>query len=195
MAQKIVILRFFKPFNVLTKFTDSEGRPTLADYIDVPDVYAAGRLDMDSEGLLILTNHAALKTRLTEPQFAHPRTYLAQVEKIPDETALEKLRKGVEIQGYKTRPAKIRLLDNEPTLPPRVPPIRERKQIPTAWLEMTLTEGKNRQVRRMTAAVGHPTLRLVRIKIGEITLHNLAPGEWAYLTAEEQKSLFKSVGL
>lgn len=195
MPDKFIVIRFFKPYDVLTKFTDEEGRPTLADYIDVPDVYAAGRLDKDSEGLLILTNHNPLKTRLTEPKYAHPRTYLVQVERIPDEVALEKLRKGVELQGYKTRPAKVKLLENEPSLPPRNPPIRERKSIPTTWLEITLTEGKNRQVRRMTAAVGHPTLRLVRTKIGEMSLAGLDLGQWAYLTDDEQKSLFKSLSL
>jgi 23S rRNA pseudouridine2457 synthase len=191
MSEKVIVIRFFKPYGVLTKFTDSEERPTLAEYIDIPNIYAAGRLDMDSEGLLILTNHKALNMRLTEPQFAHPRTYLVQVERVPDETALENLRKGVEIQGYKTRPAQVSLLGHEPELPERNPPIRFRKNVPTAWLEMTLTEGRNRQVRRMTAAVGHPTLRLVRCRIETVTLEGLQPGEWKHLTADEKKALFE----
>lgn len=195
MSEKIIVIRFYKPYGVLTKFTDPQGRPTLADYIAVPEVYAAGRLDMDSEGLLILTNHKPLNLRLTDPRFAHPRTYLVQVERIPDAAALEKLRKGVEIQGYKTRPAQVKLRKNPPDLPERLPPIRFRKNVPTAWLEMTLTEGKNRQVRRMTAAVGHPTLRLVRLKIGPVTLAGLKVGEWQFLSQPEKKALFQSVGL
>lgn len=191
MSEKVIVIRFFKPYGVLTKFTDSEERPTLAEYIDIPNIYAAGRLDMDSEGLLILTNHKALNMRLTEPRFAHPRTYLVQVERVPHQTALENLREGVEIQGYKTRPAQVSLLEHEPELPERNPPIRFRKNVPTAWLEMTLTEGKNRQVRRMTAAVGHPTLRLVRCRIETVTLEGLRPGEWKYLTADEKKALFE----
>lgn len=191
MSEKVIVIRFFKPYGVLTKFTDSEERPTLAEYIDIPNIYAAGRLDMDSEGLLILTNHKALNMRLTEPRFAHPRTYLVQVERVPHQTALENLREGVEIQGYKTRPAQVSLLEHEPELPERNPPIRFRKNVPTAWLEMTLTEGKNRQVRRMTAAVGHPTLRLVRCRIETVTLEGLRPGEWKYLTADEKKTLFE----
>jgi len=186
---KTTAIRFFKPYGVLTKFTDAEGRPTLKDFIDLPQVYPAGRLDMDSEGLLLLTDDAALQARLLEPRFAHPRTYWVQVENIPDANALEKLRRGVVIQGRKTRPAVVALLPSEPTLPPRNPPIRQRQNIPTAWLEITLTEGRNRQVRRMTAAVGHPTLRLVRIKVGEITLEGLAPGEWRRLSTEEEKKL------
>lgn len=195
MSAKIIVIRFFKPYGVLTQFTDPEGRPTLADYIPVPEVYAAGRLDMDSEGLLILTNHNPLNLRLTEPRFAHPRTYLVQVERIPDDSALEKLRKGVQIKKYKTRPAQVKLLNNAPDLPERLPPIRFRKNVPTAWLEMTLTEGKNRQVRHMTAAVGHPTLRLVRVKIATVTLERLKVGEWQMLSQPEQKALFQSVGL
>lgn len=194
MVQKITVIRFFKPYGVLTKFTDPDGRPTLAEYIDVPNVYAAGRLDMDSEGLLLLTDYAPLKTRLTEPRYAHPRTYLVQVENIPDEPALQKLRQGVIIDGRKTRPAQVHRLDHEPDLPPRDPPIRERKNIPTAWLELTLTEGRKRQVRRMTAAVGHPTLRLVRTQIGAVTLEGLKLGEWRFLTREEQAALWRSVG-
>ncbi len=187
-------LRLWKPYGVLTKFTDAEGRPTLADYVDVPDVYAAGRLDLDSEGLLLLTNNNRLNTRLTEPRYAHPRTYWAQVEHIPTETALEQLRRGVVLKDGLTRPARAHLLDGEPQvngvpLPPRSVPIRERKSIPTVWLELTLTEGRNRQVRRMTAAVGYPTLRLVRCAIGDITLEGLTLGAWDWLTAAQVKAI------
>ncbi|PJF42570.1 MAG: pseudouridine synthase [Phototrophicales bacterium] len=189
------IIRFYKPYGVLSKFTDTEGRPTLADYIDVPQVYAAGRLDKDSEGLMILTNHKRLSTRLTEPRFAHPRTYWVQVERIPDQAALRQLEQGVEIGDYRTKPSIVRLLEEPPDLPPREPPIRFRKSVPTAFIELTLFEGKNRQVRRMTAAVGHPTLRLIRIAIGPITLDGLAVGQWADLSVHERQALYKSVGL
>jgi pseudouridine synthase len=186
------LIRFWKPYNVLTKFTDAEGRPTLADYINVPDIYAAGRLDMDSEGLLLLTDSGGISTRLTDPAFAHPRTYWAQVERVPDEEALRKLREGVKVQDYVTRPAKARLID-PPDIPERPVPIRYRASIPTAWLELTLTEGRNRQVRRMTAAVGHPTLRLVRWSVGEITLEGLQPGEWQPLSEREAGLILKLV--
>lgn len=187
------IIRFWKPYNVLTQFTDAEGRPTLATYIDVPNVYAAGRLDMDSEGLLLLTDSALLKTRLMHPTFGHPRTYYAQVERVPDEAALVRLREGVTLPDGPTRPAQAALLPAEPDLPPRQPPIRFRKNVPTAWLALTLTEGRNRQVRRMTAAVGFPTLRLVRVAIGPITLDGLAPGAWRDLTVTERDRLWESL--
>lgn len=187
------VLRFWKPYNVLTKFTDTEGRPTLADYIPIADIYAAGRLDMDSEGLLILTDSGRLNTRLTDPKFAHPRTYWVQVERIPDESALQALRDGVTIKGGLTRPAQVRLLDSQPDIPPRPIPIRYRANIPDCWLEITLTEGRNRQVRRMTAAVGHPTLRLVRWAVGPVTLAGLQPGEWRELTPAEADALWQSV--
>jgi pseudouridine synthase len=176
------VIRFWKPYGVLTKFTDAEGRPTLADYITLPDVYAAGRLDMDSEGLLLLTDSGRLSTRLTDPAFEHSRTYWAQVERIPNAAALKALAEGVRVQDYVTRPAKVRLLETVPDLPERSVPIRERKNVPTAWIELTLTEGRNRQVRRMTAAVGHPTLRLVRWAVGDITLAGLQAGEWEVLS-------------
>jgi len=144
----------------------------------VPEVYPVGRLDRDSEGLLLLTDDGRMQHRLAEPKFAHPRTYYAQVERIPDEEALRRLAEGVEIQGHKTRPARVRLLPTEPDLPPRIPPIRFRKSVPDAWIELTLIEGRNRQVRHMTAAAGHPTLRLVRVAIGELRLDGLAPGKW-----------------
>ena len=185
------ILRFWKPYNVLTQFTDPQGRPTLADYITLPGVYAAGRLDHDSEGLLLLTDSGALNARLTQPQFAHPRTYWAQVERIPDEAALKQLRDGLDLKDGYTRPAQVRLIET-PDLPERPVPIRFRKNVPTAWVELTLTEGRNRQVRRMTAAVGHPTLRLVRWAIGPITLAGLQPGQWALLDADDGDALWKS---
>lgn len=186
------IIRFWKPYNVLTQFTDKEGRSTLADYIPIPNVYAAGRLDMDSEGLLLLTDSPRLKTRLTDPHYEHPRTYWVQVERIPDEAALQKLRDGVELNDGLTRPAQAELLPQAPDLPERSVPIRFRKNVPDCWLQLTLTEGRNRQVRRMTAAVGHPTLRLVRWAIGSITLAGLNPGEWRSLTRDEENALWKS---
>ena len=194
-------LLFYKPYNVLCQFTDSENplqpRRTLKDFIPIAGVYAAGRLDYDSEGLLFLTNHGRLQHLLCDPQFAHPRTYWVQVEQIPDENALNRLRKGVTIQNYQTRPAQVDLLPDDPPLPPRFPPIRYRQSIPTSWLEMTLTEGKNRQVRRMTAAVGFPTLRLVRVGLGlkqgknrlSLSLEGLQPGQWRELTDRERQSL------
>lgn len=156
----------------------------LADYVNVRDVYAAGRLDADSEGLLLLTNDGRLQHRLLQPEFAHRRTYLVQVEGAPDDGALAALREGVLVQGEWTRPAEVRVIE-EPELPPRVPPIRYRASIPTAWLELTLKEGRNRQVRRMTAAVGLPTLRLVRWSMENLTIAGLAAGEWRDLTAGE----------
>jgi len=187
-------LLFYKPYDVLTQFTDNSSetpRQTLKDYISIPAIYPVGRLDRDSEGLLLLTNHGQLQHRLSDPQFQHPRTYWVQVERIPDAAALAQLQQGVTIQGYRTRPAQVKLLPTEPSLPPREPPIRFRKNVPTAWLEMTLTEGKNRQVRRMTAAVGFPTLRLVRVAIAQLRLEGLEPGQWRDLTAPEVKELQK----
>jgi 23S rRNA pseudouridine2457 synthase len=184
-------LLFHKPYNVLSQFTPAGDKATLKDYIDVPDVYAVGRLDADSEGLLLLTDDGRLQHRLTDPKFQHPRTYWAQVENIPDSEAIDQLRTGITIQNYRTRPALVRLLEQEPDLPPRQPPIRSRQKIPTAWLEITLTEGKNRQVRRMTAAVGFPTLRLVRAAIGHITQGALLPGQWRELTTAELNILKK----
>lgn len=178
MAKLVV---FNKPYGVLTQFTDAAGRETLADYIPVPGVYPAGRLDRDSEGLLLLTDDGRLQQRLSDPRHKLPKVYWAQVEGMPDEDALERLRHGVVLDRKRTRPAKARRIE-EPRLWPRNPPIRLRKHIPTSWLEVTLTEGRNRQVRRMTAAVGHPTLRLVRHAVGGYNLDGLQPGEWREVT-------------
>ncbi len=178
-------LAFYKPYGVLPCFTDPAGRPTLADYVAVPDVYAAGRLDADSEGLLLLTSDGALAHHITDPRHKLPKVYLAQVERIPDAVALEQLRVGVTIGGTRTKPAKVRLLPGAPKLPDRLVPIRFRKSVPTTWLEITLYEGMNRQVRRMTAAVGHPTLRLVRVAIGPVRLGDLQPGQWREASSPE----------
>ncbi|MEO1400028.1 MAG: pseudouridine synthase [Cyanobacteria bacterium J06635_1] len=186
-------LIFHKPYDVLSQFTDEHGRVTLKDFIPITGVYPVGRLDRDSEGLMLLSDHAQVQHRLTQPKFEHPRTYWVQVERIPDPSSLEKLRQGVVIRGYHTRPAAVTLLTASPSLPPRNPPIRHRKQVPTAWLEITLTEGKNRQVRRMTAAVGFPTLRLVRVGIAHMRLDGLAPGQWRYLSESERRQLLRLV--
>ncbi len=183
---------FYKPYGVLSQFTDNSGetkRQTLKDYISVPAVYPVGRLDWDSEGLMLLTNNGQLQHRLSHPRFGHKRTYWVQVERIPDAVALTQLQQGVIIENYYTRPALVELLSAEPLLPPRQPPIRFRKNVPTAWLEMTLTEGKNRQVRRMTAKVGFPTLRLVRVAIADLSLEDLQPGQWRDLTPGQIKRL------
>lgn len=187
---------FYKPYCVLSQFTDNSGenkRRTLKDYISVESVYPVGRLDWDSEGLLLLTNHGQLQHRLSHPRFQHPRTYWVQVERIPNLDALRQLRAGVIIDHQRTRQALVQILNTEPQLHPRDPPIRFRKNVPTAWLEMTLTEGRNRQVRRMTAAVGFPTLRLVRVAIAHLSLEKLQPGQWRDLTPEELNPLLKLV--
>jgi len=171
------ILLLNKPYGVLTQFTDHASRPTLKDFVDVPGVYPAGRLDRDSEGLVILTDDGGLQHRLSHPKFGKEKTYLVQVEREPTEEALRALRDGVQLKDGWTKPAKARLID-EPELWPRDPPVRFRKAIPTAWIELVLSEGRNRQVRRMTAAVGFPTLRLVRTAIGPHRLDSLAPGAW-----------------
>ena len=191
-----------KPYGVLCAFTDAEarregegeGRPTLAGYVDVPGVYAAGRLDLDSEGLLLLTNDGWLIHHLSHPRYNHPKTYLAQVERAPEAEALAALRRGVLVKGRRTAPARVEVLAAEPDLPPRPVPIRTRKTVPTAWLRLVLTEGQKRQVRRMTAAVGHPTLRLVRVAIGPLELGPLQPGEWRELTAGELDALRAMLG-
>lgn len=174
------LILFNKPFHVLSAFTDNEGRRTLASFIPVPGVYPAGRLDWDSEGLLLLTDDGALQARISSPRFHLPKTYLVQVEGVPGEDALERLRRGVQLRDGPTLPAQAELID-APALWPRHPPIRERREVPVTWLRLTIREGRNRQVRRMTAAVGHPTLRLVRWAVGDWTLDGLAPGQWREL--------------
>ena len=180
-------LAFHKPYRVLSSFTDLEGRPALADYIPVPDVYAVGRLDYDSEGLLILTNDGWLNHHLAHPRYAHPKTYLAQVEGVPGDSALTALRRGVRIKGRLASAVQVELIPREAALavPPRPVPIRYRANIPTAWLEIVLDEGRKRQIRHMTAAVGHPTLRLMRTAVGPVALGDLPAGGWRDLTNEE----------
>lgn len=174
----MLYLLFNKPYAVLSQFTPETGKRTLSEFGFPKNVYPVGRLDYDSEGLLLLTDDNAVKHRLTDPKFELPKTYLAQVERIPSDESLSLLRTGVDIENVKTKPAEIRLLAEEPPLPPRSVPIRFRTTVPTAWIELTIREGRNRQVRKMTAAVGHPTLRLVRIRIGTLDIGNVLPGEW-----------------
>ncbi|MGY6552268.1 MAG: pseudouridine synthase [Erythrobacter sp.] len=176
----MVLIRFNKPFGVLSQFTDHSApapRATLSDFVAVPGAYPAGRLDRDSEGLLLLTDDGALQARIADPRFKLPKTYLVQVEGIPDEAALDQLRGGITLKDGPTRPAQVAVID-APDLWPRDPPVRYRKSVPDQWLRLTIKEGRNRQVRRMTAAIGHPTLRLVRWSIGEWDLRDLAPGQW-----------------
>ncbi len=180
-----------KPYGYLSQFTDKEGRDTLADLYNFPkDVYSVGRLDKDSEGLLIVTNDKSLTDYLLNPKNQHEREYYVQVEGIPGEDALEELQNGVVIENKRTLPAKVKLID-DPGFDPRIPPIRQRQNISTYWLSITLAEGRNRQVRKMTAAVGYPTLRLVRVRIKDITLDKLGLGEVRKLRTEEIESLWK----
>lgn len=179
-----LLIALNKPFGVVCKFSPEPGRRTLADFVAVPDVYPAGRLDTDSEGLLLLTDDGALQARIANPRHKLAKTYWAQVEGVPSETALQTLRRGVDLGDFVTKPAGARLIEEPKDLWPRDPPIRYRAKIPTAWLELTLREGKNRQVRRMTARVGFPTLRLVRAAIGRIDLAGLEPGQWREVAAE-----------
>ena len=189
---KELLTKYFllnKPYGVLTQFTDKENRATLGSLFKFPpDVYPVGRLDKDSEGLLLLTNDKSLTEYLLNPKNEHEREYYVQVEGIPTENDLAKLRRGIELSDGKTLPAKVKLI-NDPKFPPRVPPIRERKNIPTSWISLTLVEGRNRQVRRMTAATGFPTLRLVRVRIKNILLDDLKFGEVRELNVREVESL------
>ena len=173
------LLRFNKPYGVLSQFTPEGRWRGLQDFIDVPGVYVAGRLDADSEGLLLLTDDGALQARISDPRHKMEKTYWVQVEGIPDEAALQALRQGVQLGDGPTLPARVRRLEPPPALWERDPPIRVRQNIPDCWIELIIREGRNRQVRRMTAAVGHPTLRLIRAAIGPYTLDGLAPGTWA----------------
>jgi 23S rRNA pseudouridine2457 synthase len=173
-----VLIAFNKPFGVACKFSPQPGRKTLADYVDVKGVYPAGRLDTDSEGLLLLTDDGVLQARIAEPKHAISKVYWAQVEGLPAPAALERLREGVNLGDFTTQPATARLMEQPQGLWPRDPPIRHRAKIPTAWIELTIGEGKNRQVRRMTAKVGLPTLRLIRAAIGKLSVEKLAPGAW-----------------
>lgn len=184
-------ISFYKPYGVLCQFSGTGNN--LKNYVPIASIYPVGRLDRDSEGLLLLTDDGALQHRLSDPKFEHPRTYWVQVEGVPSDAALQQLSRGVRIQDYCTRPAIARRLSDETeSLPPRDPPIRFRKTVPTSWIEVTLTEGRNRQVRRMTAAVGYPTLRLVRVGIGGLWWEGLQPGAWRELTTSELRALAKS---
>lgn len=186
-----MLIALHKPYGVLSQFTPEPGSSwrTLADFKLPPDTYALGRLDADSEGLLLLSDEAGLNSRLLDPEAAHPREYWAQVERIPADAALADLARGLKIGGYQTQPCVVRRLDPTPAVPPRDPPIRARKSVPDCWLSLELTEGKNRQVRRMTAAIGHPTLRLVRVRIGQFRLGDLQPGKWRELNAAERAAV------
>ncbi|WP_455220688.1 pseudouridine synthase [Kaarinaea lacus] len=179
-----MLVLFNKPFNVLCQFTDQDDRETLADYIPVKHMYPAGRLDRDSEGLLLLTDHGKLQNLIASPTFKLPKTYWAQVEGNIDDQAIALLQAGIELNDGMTAPARATIVD-EPQVWPRDPPIRERKLIPTSWLELTITEGRNRQVRRMTAAVGFPTLRLIRVAVGPWALGDLQPGQYQVITDEQ----------
>jgi 23S rRNA pseudouridine2457 synthase len=186
-----MLIAFNKPFGVISQFTDDgSGNRTLAEFNFPEGIYSLGRLDADSEGLLLLGDEPKLNEELLHPRHAHTRIYWAQIERIPSEASLKKLQQGVSIQGRNTLPCRARILDPQPEVPPRNPPIRFRKSVPDCWIELQLTEGKNRQVRRMTAAIGHPTLRLLRAQIGDFQLGDLKPGTWRILNSAERKLIF-----
>jgi 23S rRNA pseudouridine2457 synthase len=183
-----VLIALHKPYGVLSQFTpDGSPNRTLSEFHLPPRVYPLGRLDADSEGLLLFSDEPGLNTRLLDPERGHPRTYWAQVERVPTPEALDRLGSGLEIQGYRTRPCRAWMLDPQPQIPPRDPPIRVRKSVPDCWIALELHEGKNRQVRRMTGAIGHGTLRLLRVRIGDLELGSLAAGTWRELSAEERR--------
>lgn len=189
-----MLLALHKPYGVLSQFTSEAGSRwrTLAEFRLPKEVYALGRLDADSEGLLLLSDEPGLNTRLLDPKHAHRREYWAQVERVPSSDAIARLeRGGIDLGDYRTLPCRVRLLEPAPDLPPRDPPVRVRKTVPDAWLSLELIEGKNRQVRRMTAAVGHPTLRLVRVRVGDFQLGDLPSGKWRELTPAERDTLFR----
>ncbi len=186
-----MLLAFNKPFGVVSQFTpDGSPHRTLADFGFPKDVYALGRLDAESEGLLLLSDEPYLNKQLLDPKHAHARTYWAQVERIPERSELDRLQRGVVIGGHKTLPCRAWILDPQPMMPPRDPPIRFRKNVPDCWMALSLIEGKNHQVRRMTAAIGHPTLRLIRVRIGELEMGGLHAGQWRELGAGERAQVF-----
>lgn len=189
------LLLLNKPFRVLTRFTAEDDKATLRDFVAAPGMYPAGRLDYDSEGLVLLTNWGALQTRLADPQWKSPKTYFVQVEGEPQDSALAQLRRGVKLNDGMTLPAQAQTVAEPDWLWPRDPPIRFRKAIPTAWMTLTIREGRNRQVRRMTAAVGHPTLRLIRWSVGPWSIERLGPGEFRKVAQEQVESFMRSVGL